>query len=95
MAYTSKNSQSSGVRKDVPATGMPSASDAGWFPEHPRNTQWETLKGDTLAPHMTEPYKSVVVGDPRFNGKVEPPKNWDDATVVNTGMTRGGGTFAT
>lgn len=66
----------------------------GLFPQHPKSGPWETLKGSTLAPHMTGPQ----VGDKPTNttrgsgGTIT--SHWDSNTIVSTGMTRGGGTMA-
>lgn len=63
------------------------------FPQHPRSGPWETLKGGTLAPHLQMPLEGANTGDPRFNGNAG-NLGWTKDTIINTGMTRGGGAMA-
>ena len=65
----------------------------GMFPQHPRSGPWETLKGGTLAPHLQAPMTSTAHGDSR-NQSTAPTIGWASHILVNTGMTRGGGTMA-
>lgn len=64
------------------------------FPQHPRSGDWETLKGKMLAPHVQMPDEQAEnYGDSRLNQSTV-TTNWTTHTLVNTGMTRGGGTLA-
>lgn len=74
--------------------GVSAAGGDGFFPQHPKSGDWETLKGRMLAPHEL-PYdvQDKNLGEPRFNGLVS-PYDWE-ATVVTGGeydpdkLTRG------
>ena len=73
--------------------GVDAGGGGGLFPQHPRSGDWETLKGGTLAPHLQAPLMSSAQGDSRHqapNGMT----HWDSQIIVNTGLTRGGGTMA-
>lgn len=72
--------------------GVSASGGEGMFPQHPRTGPWETLKGGTLAPHMTAPLESTSSGDSRHQTDAM-AGHWDSNTIVNTGMTRGGGTM--
>lgn len=63
------------------------------FPQHPKVGPWETLKGGTLAPHMAAPLESNAMGDSRHQTDAMAQK-WDSEVIVNTPLTRGGGTMA-
>jgi hypothetical protein len=65
----------------------------GMFPNHPRSGDWETLKGRMLSPHMTTPLTSTAHGDSRHQAEAK-SIGWESHIIVNTGMTRGGGTMA-
>ncbi len=65
----------------------------GMFPQHPRSGPWETLKGSMLAPHIAQPMTSTSHGDSRHQAPA-PVIGWETHILVNTGMTRGGGTMA-
>ncbi len=68
-------------------------SDEGMFPQHPRSGDWETLKGRMLSPHISAPLTSTAGGDSRHQTDAM-AGHWDSNVIVNTGMTRGGGTMA-
>lgn len=65
----------------------------GLFPNHPRSGDWETLKGRMLAPHIKAPITSTAHGDSRHQAEAKVHVGWE-SYLVNTGMTRGGGTMA-
>lgn len=68
----------------------------GLFPQHPRTGDWETLEGRMLAPHEL-PYdvQDSNFGPERLNQEVSTGLgSWDKHTIVNTGITGGGGTLA-
>jgi hypothetical protein len=67
--------------------------EGGMFPQHPRNTEWETLEGRMLAPHTQDVLESVAQGDSRHQ---DAPANigWDTTILVNTGTTGAGGAMA-
>jgi hypothetical protein len=65
----------------------------GLFPNHPRSGDWETLKGRMLAPHIKEALTSTAHGDSRHVAEAKVHVGWE-SYLVNTGMTRGGGTMA-
>ena len=65
----------------------------GMFPQHPRSGPWETLKGSMLQPHIQQPMHSSAQGDSRHQAPAGGP-GWESHILVNTGMTRGGGTMA-
>lgn len=65
-----------------------------WFNgDHPRSGPWESLEGDMLQPHIAAPMESSPKGDSRHQTDNINQK-WDSTVIVNTGMTRGGGTMA-
>lgn len=68
-------------------------SDEGMFPQHPRSGDWETLKGRMLSPHLQPVLTSTASGDSRHQTDAM-AGHWDSTVIVNTGMTRGGGTMA-
>ena len=70
-------------------------SDGTWFAgNHGPEGDFKTLKGRMLAPHeMPVDVQDDNMGDPRFNGTAG-SLGWTKDTLVNTGMTRGGGTLA-
>lgn len=72
--------------------GVSASGGEGLFPQHPKTGPWETLKGGTLAPHMQAPLESTSSGDSRHQTDAMAGK-WDANVLVNTGMTRGGGTM--
>lgn len=74
--------------------GVSASGGEGWFPQHPKTGPWESLKGGTLAPHMTTPLEGVNVNTTRGSGKVEPPAGWKSSIKPSEGLTRGGGTLA-
>lgn len=61
--------------------------------DHPRSGDWETLKGRMLSPWLQAPLYSSAMGDTRHQTDAMAQK-WDSTVVVNTGLTRGGGTMA-
>lgn len=65
----------------------------GMFPQHPRSGDWETLKGRMLSPHIQQPMTSTAHGDSRHQAEAA-TIGWETHILVNTGMTRGGGTMA-
>jgi len=67
-------------------------SEEGLFPQHPRSGDWETLEGKMLAPHIAAPLMSTAQGDSRHQTDAM-AGHWDSNVIVNTGMTRGGGTM--
>lgn len=73
--------------------GVSAAGGEGLFPQHPRSGDWETLKGRMLSPHEAAPLESVAHGDSRHQADSH-PIGWETHILVNTGMTRGGGTMA-
>lgn len=73
--------------------GVSASGGEGMFPQHPRSGDWETLKGGTLAPHLQQPMTSTAQGDSRHQAPA-PVIGWESHILVNTGMTRGGGTMA-
>lgn len=64
------------------------------FPQHPRSGPWETLKGSMLSPHEAAPIMSKSEGTSRHQTNNMPSMKWDSGVIVNTGLTRGGGTMA-
>lgn len=69
-------------------------SDSSWFAgNHGPEGAWSSLKGSMLAPHIAQPWEagvpSMVQVDTSFQRG-----SWAPNTIVNTGMTRGGGTMA-
>jgi len=70
------------------------ADDSGLFPQHPRSGDWETLKGQALAPHLQMPLESSAMGDSRHQTNAMPSQMWDSNVVVMTGQTGGGGAMA-
>jgi len=60
--------------------------------DHPRSGDWETLEGKMLAPHTAPPLMSTAQGDSRHQTDTM-TGHWDSTVIVNTGMTRGGGTM--
>lgn len=70
-------------------------ADGTWFAgDHPRSGPWEALEGDMLQPHTQMPMESENSGDPRFNGTTPTTHSWSSDVIVNTPITRGGGTMA-
>ena len=51
-------------------------------------------EGGTLAPHITQPLVSGNTGDARFNGTSPGTHTSVNTYIVNTPLTRGGGTMA-
>lgn len=69
-------------------------SDSTWFGgNHGPEGDWKTLKGRMLAPHTQQPLMSTAHGDSRAQAPA-PTIGWETHILVNTGMTRGGGTMA-
>lgn len=69
-------------------------SDNSWFAgNHGPEGAWSSLKGSMLAPHIAQPMTSTSSGDSRHQTDAMAGK-WTDKVIVNTGMTRGGGTMA-
>jgi hypothetical protein len=73
--------------------GVSASGGEGLFPQHPKTGPWESLKGGTLAPHLMMPLESVAQGDSRHQAP-NAIIGWESKIIVNTGMTRGGGTMA-
>lgn len=73
--------------------GVDAGGSEGMFPQHPKTGDWETLKGRTLAPHIQAVLTSEAEGESRHQTDAVAQK-WDSTVVVNTGLTRGGGTMA-
>jgi hypothetical protein len=65
----------------------------GLFPQHPRVGEWESLEGRMLAPHIAAPMESSAKGTERHQTD-NVNQLWNSTVIVNTGMTRGGGTMA-
>jgi len=65
----------------------------GLFPQHPRSGDWETLKGKMIEAPLQMPLTSSAHGDSRAQAPA-PVIGWESHILVNTGMTRGGGTMA-
>lgn len=66
----------------------------GWFAgNHGPEGAWKTLKGSMLAPHIKQPITSTAQGDARHQAPAA-IIGWESHILVNTGMTRGGGTMA-
>ncbi len=62
--------------------GVSAAGGDGFFPQHPKSGDWETLKGRMLSPHeLMADMNPANEGDPRFNGEVS-PYNWEDTVVT-------------
>lgn len=74
-------------------TGGDASGGGGWFPQHPKTGDFESLKGRMLAPHVCMPMTSTASGDSRHIDSAG-GTNWSGTILVNTGMTRGGGTMA-
>jgi len=69
-------------------------ADGTWFAgNHGAEGAWSSLKGRMLAPHEAAPLTSTASGDSRHQTDAM-AGHWDSTTIVNTGMTRGGGTMA-
>lgn len=69
-------------------------SDGTWFGgQHGPEGDWKTLKGRMLEPHTAQPMTSTAQGDSRHQAPA-PVIGWESHILVNTGMTRGGGTMA-
>ena len=69
-------------------------SDNSWFAgNHGPEGVWNSAKGSMLAPHIAGPWTggvpTMVQVDTTSN-----PGTWTSNTIVNTGMTGGGGTMA-
>jgi hypothetical protein len=66
----------------------------GWFAgNHGPEGAWSSLKGKMMEPHTAAPLDGDNSGDPRFNGTAG-SLGWTKSTLVTTGKTGGGGTFA-
>lgn len=72
--------------------GVDAGGATGLFPQHPKTGDWATLKGRTLNPWLMQPLMSTAEGDSRHQAP-NAIVGWDKS-VVNTGLTRGGGTMA-
>jgi len=69
-------------------------SDGTWFGgQHGPEGDWKTLKGRMLEPHTAQPMSSTAHGDSRHQAEASVAVGWE-SYLVNTGMTRGGGTMA-
>ena len=62
--------------------------------DHNTSSEWQTLKGKMLAPHELPVLQSTAMGDTRHQTNAMPTTKWDASTIVNTGITGGGGTMA-
>lgn len=73
-------------------TGVSADDGGGMFPQHPKSTEFCTLKGRMLEPHIQQPMESSAHTAVRYSpaGKTD----WTSSIIVNTGMTPGGGTMA-
>ncbi|HEY6018549.1 MAG TPA: hypothetical protein VIY48_01180 [Candidatus Paceibacterota bacterium] len=72
---------------------MSNMEEGGMFPQHPRNTEWETLEGKMMAPHIAAPMESTASGDSRHQTSTG-MTSWNSTITVNTGQTGGGGAMA-
>lgn len=69
-------------------------SEQGWFGgNHGPEGDFKTLKGRMLEPHTAQALHSTAHGDSRHQATA-PVIGWETHILVNTGMTRGGGTMA-
>ena len=69
-------------------------SEQGWFGgQHGPEGVYKSLKGSMLQPHTAQPLTSTAKGDSRHQAPA-PSIGWETRILVNTGMTRGGGTMA-
>lgn len=68
----------------------------GWFPEHPKAGDWETLKGKMLSPYELDGIESdsAHAGVARGNAQNDAGPAPSETIDVNTPLTMGGGTFA-
>lgn len=68
----------------------------GWFPEHPKTGEFETLKGRMLAPYEFDAIESTSSHGGSARGYAPSPdgKAPSETIDVNTPLTMGGGSFA-
>jgi hypothetical protein len=68
----------------------------GWFPEHPKSGDWETLKGRMLSPYELDGIESdsAHAGVARGNAENMSEPSPNSTIEVNTPLTMGGGSFA-
>lgn len=69
------------------------AGGEGLFPQHPKVGEFETLKGGMVSPPLQMPLESSAMGDSRHIDSAG-GTDWTGSILVNTGMTRAGGTLA-
>jgi len=74
-----------------------SAGGGEMFPQHPQSgSEWHSLKGKMMAPYELDYLVSDAMNNPRpQSDSAMPATEWDESTIVNTGLTGGGGTMAT
>lgn len=72
--------------------GVDAGDGGGMFPQHPKVTEFCTLKGKMMAPHLQQPLHSTAHTGVRYApaGRTD----WTGSIIVHTGMTPGGGTMA-
>lgn len=66
----------------------------GWFPQHPKTGDWETLKGRMLTPPELPYMTSTNHMNPRPQAQSSIDGLWDKDIVVSTPLTGGGGAMA-
>jgi len=67
----------------------------GWFAgNHGPQGAWSSLKGSMLAPHIAGPWTGGVPSMVQVDTSYQSGSGWASNTIVNTGMTGGGGTMA-
>ena len=74
--------------------GNSAAGGDGWFPQHPKTGDWETLKGRMLTPPELPYMESTNHMNPRPQAQTSFTETWNQCVVVNTGETGPGGAMA-
>jgi len=70
-------------------------ADSGWFAgNHGPEGVYASLKGSMLAPNIAGPWTGGVPSMVQVDTSYQSGSGWASNTIVNTGMTGGGGTMA-